>query len=139
MRRQDIVDAAREELGTTWRHQARVPGVAVDCLGLVVVTAHKLGLEPEDCTTYRRVPDPVRLHEMTSKQLVPADKHAPKPGTILLLRFEGRNTHPYHFAIVTGPDTMIHGYAVARKVVEEDIHRWLPQVVRAYDFPGVID
>jgi cell wall-associated NlpC family hydrolase len=139
MIRQDVVDAARTELGTTWRHQARRPGVALDCLGLVVATANKLGLEPEDCTTYRRQPDPVRLQRMTSEQLVLADKDALKPGMVILLRFEGRNTNPYHFAIVTGPTTMIHGYAIARKVVEEDIERWRPSIVRAFDFPGVTD
>lgn len=55
----DVVAAARGELGTPWVHQARLPGVALDCAGLVIVTAKRLGLLPEawEIADYTREPD----------------------------------------------------------------------------------
>ena len=31
----DVVTAARGQIGVPWMHQARLPGVALDCAGLV--------------------------------------------------------------------------------------------------------
>ena len=35
----DIIAIARACLGTPFRHQGRIPGVALDCAGLVVAVA----------------------------------------------------------------------------------------------------
>lgn len=43
----DVVAAARGELGTPWMFQGRLPGVALDCLGLVAVAAERAGLPSE--------------------------------------------------------------------------------------------
>lgn len=55
----DVVAAARAELGTRWMHQQRIPGVALDCAGLVIVTARRLGLVAPafDVNAYPRLPD----------------------------------------------------------------------------------
>ncbi len=57
--RADVVAAARRHLGTAWAHQGRLPGVALDCAGLVIVVARELGLVgPEwDVNGYRPQPD----------------------------------------------------------------------------------
>ena len=58
----------------------------------------------------------------------------------LLMRFE---REPMHFAIISAgaagnPTRMIHGYAQARKVVENGIDAlWRSRIVRAYGYPGV--
>lgn len=59
----DVVAAARGMLGTPWRHQARLPGVAIDCAGLVVCVARQLGLLPLgfDINGYSRNPDGTML------------------------------------------------------------------------------
>jgi len=138
MKRSDIVEAARKHLGTRWRHQARRPGVALDCLGLVVVTALDLGLPVEDTTAYKRRPNPKQLWGEVSRQLTRVEGDVIRPGSVLLLHFS-ESGYPYHFAFATTENRMIHGYAKARKVVEHDIEDWLGQVSAVFDFPGVED
>lgn len=55
----DVVAEARRHLGTPWVHQGRTPGVALDCIGLVIVVARRLGLVAEDfdINGYPRLPD----------------------------------------------------------------------------------
>ena len=47
MNRQDVVTAAREWIDTPFHHQARLKGVGVDCVGLVIGVARELALVPE--------------------------------------------------------------------------------------------
>lgn len=55
----DVVAQARTHVGTPWVHQGRLPGVALDCAGLLIVVARELGLVPEDLDVngYSRWPD----------------------------------------------------------------------------------
>lgn len=57
--REDVVAAARQHIGTPWVHQGRLPGVALDCAGLVIMVARELGLvAPDfDINGYARWPD----------------------------------------------------------------------------------
>lgn len=61
--RADVVAAARSHLGTRWAHQGRLPGVALDCAGLVIVVARHLALVDEgfDVNGYSRWPDGTML------------------------------------------------------------------------------
>lgn len=138
MKRQEIVDAARQHLGTRWRHQARVPGVALDCLGLIVVTARDLGLLVEDTVNYSRRPNSRLLWKEVSRQLARVEGDEIKAGSVLLMHFS-KDQNPYHFAFATSDSRMIHGYAKARKVVEHDIEDWLPSITAVFDFPGIED
>jgi cell wall-associated NlpC family hydrolase len=48
------------------------------------------------------------------------------------------NNSPVHLAIVTGPDTIIHAFAINRRVVEHRIDdRWRSLIAGAYRVPGV--
>jgi cell wall-associated NlpC family hydrolase len=55
----DVVRWARAQQGTPWRHQGRLPGVALDCAGLVICAARALGLVEADfdINGYSRNPD----------------------------------------------------------------------------------
>lgn len=53
---QHIVDEARSWVGTPFRHQARIKGLGVDCVGLLVGVGEVLGLEVYDQTGYGRQP-----------------------------------------------------------------------------------
>jgi len=57
--RADVVSAARGQIGVPWMHQARLPGVALDCAGLVICVAQSLGcLDPDfDISDYPRQPN----------------------------------------------------------------------------------
>lgn len=59
----DIVAEARTHIGTPWVHQGRVPGLALDCAGLLIVVARSLELiAPDvDVNGYSRSPDGTML------------------------------------------------------------------------------
>ena len=46
---EQILAAARAEIGTPFRHQGRVSGKALDCAGLICHVASVIGLEYFDC------------------------------------------------------------------------------------------
>ena len=97
-----MIAAAREAVGTPFRHQGRTVGKGIDCAGLMV---------------YAMSSALIRVHGI------------PQAGDILLMRFDG---DPCHLAICTGP-TMIHAWAIVRKVCEHDFDReWQSRVVRIY-------
>ena len=65
-----VLTEARSWMGTPWHHQARLKGVGVDCIGLVVGVCSALGLPLEDSKNYARYPDGVALAKELARQLV---------------------------------------------------------------------
>lgn len=132
----DIITAARACIDTPFMHQGRLPGLALDCAGLVIVVAKAIGAEYTDVVGYSRSPSGGMLESCLCSQpsldiITGADKQA---GDILLIRFAG---DPQHLAIFTG-DTIIHSYASVGKVCEHVMDAaWEKRVVCAYRFKGL--
>lgn len=114
----DVVAAARQHLGTPWRHQGRMPGVALDCAGLVIIVARQLGLVPEafDVNGYSRAPDGSmeRWCDLHMQRLA-----AIELGAVLVLQTD---KEPQHMGVVGdyrhGGHSLIHGSSTAGEVVE---------------------
>ena len=126
----EIIAAARAELGTPFVHQGRIPGRALDCAGLAVVVASHWHT-PVEPAAYGRSPYLGLLQQWVEAQDFLEPARQPEAGCILLMRF-GRD--PQHLAICAG-DMMIHSYSTIGRVVE---HRysdvWRARTVRAYRF-----
>src|SRR5258705_11857517 len=69
--------------GTPYRHQGRLKGVGVDCIGLLVGVAHALGLTDYDLTDYDKRPDG-SLRARMNEQLDPIPLNEAKAGDVLL-------------------------------------------------------
>jgi hypothetical protein len=67
----EILAAARTWLGTPWRHQGRLKGVAMDCGGLILGVGRDLGLLDFDTRAYGRIPDGRLLRAVCEQHLVP--------------------------------------------------------------------
>jgi len=136
MRRADILTVARSMLGTPFMHQGRLPGVALDCAGLVIAVARQLGIDHTDVAGYGRRPHLGLLDETLDNQsclavVAPAEA---LPGDILLMRFA---KEPQHLAIYAG-QTIIHSWEAPGKVVEHGLDAiWSNRIVRVYRFTGV--
>lgn len=132
----DILAAARACLDTPFRHQGRVPGLALDCAGLIVSVAQALGIDHCDVADYGRLPNNGQLAGVLDAQpalraVVVADM---QPGDILLMRFV---KEPQHLAFL-GESTLIHSWEGAGKVCEHGIDDiWRRRIVRVYRFAGV--
>lgn len=139
IRSSDIVKAARELIGTPYKHQGRTPGKELDCVGVIIATGKLSGALPLefDYLGYSRDADGSLLREFDNYGLSLPDLTA---GAIALFKIDAV---PHHCGIITprfkGDDWgVVHAYQSAKKVKEHNlICWWKTKIVRLYGFPGV--
>lgn len=124
----DLIAAARSYVGTPFHHLARLPGVGLDCIGVIVCAAKACGFAHRDEAAY-----PLRsngqLRINLDEQLVRVPVAV--AGDVLLMSL-GDDEH--HVALYTGT-TIIHAYAVVRRCVEQPMADiWWPKVRGIYRF-----
>ena len=132
----DILTAARQCIGTPFRHQGRMLGFGLDCAGVAVHAARQAGLGVIEIDGYSRTPANGMLESALDGQpyleQVAIDDRL--PGDLLLMRFAAE---PQHIAICAG-ETIIHAYRAAGKCCEHRLDaRWAARIVRAYRFRGI--
>jgi cell wall-associated NlpC family hydrolase len=110
----DIIQYARETLGTPYKHQGRINGMALDCIGVAIYVAQKLGVEYLDLHAYGASPHKGLLEDMMDAQPCLERVHDRQPGDVLQMRFA---IEPQHVAIWTG-GTIIHCSRDTGRVVE---------------------
>ena len=150
--RAQTIATARRFLGWGWRHQGRGPA-HVDCVGLPILVAWKLGIRPPDfdVTGYSRTANLQRLvaafqAEMTEKAVTQA-----LPGDLVVTR---DRILPCHCGILGEKSyglSLIHARASVgrqrtkglqgRGQVREDAYEpeWRARATHCFSFPGVID
>ena len=131
----EAVAAARQCLGTPFRHQGRVPGAGLDCLGLILHVGAAVGCPLAAPRAYAHDPAHYNLLAGAESNACLArvmDLSALQAGDILLIQI---GAHVRHMAVYTG-DTMIHVWGGGvNQVCEHGIDtRWRRRVVAAYRF-----
>ena len=132
----DILAAARQCLGTPFRHQGRLVGTGLDCAGVAIHVAREIGAGVIDVFGYGRTPANGQLEQSLDSQpclerVLSADR---QPGDVLLMRF---TSEPQHLAIFAG-DTIIHAYESAGLCCEHRLSSmWAARIVRVYRFRGI--
>ena len=134
--RMEIVEKAREYLGTPFHHQARLKKVGVDCIGLIVCVANELGFSIEDCTTYSRKPSDVLLLQEMRFKLDEIPKEEAGFADVLLFWISRTSLRPQHIAYKTDIG-LIHTWAHAGKVVETPMGNWDRRICGAFRLKGV--
>lgn len=142
--RADVVEQARSWLGTPWHHQARLHGVGVDCVGLVIGVARELALVPPgfDVAAYPRTPSGASLMHLVDLHMARAAVDAPlQPGQVVVVAFDA---DPQHLGILGdyrhGGLSIIHAAALAQppRVIETRLmFSRSMRFVAAFDLPGV--
>ena len=138
-----ILTAAREWIGTPYRHQASLKGVGCDCLGLVRGVWRALyGNEPESVPAY--APDwaeaargeplaEAGLRHMTAVALAEF-----APGDVLLFRWR-HGLAAKHAGIASEAARMIHAHDGAAVAEVALAPWWRRRLAFAFRFPGVGD
>ena len=130
-----IVNEARSWLAVPWRHQGRDREFGVDCVGLVLVVAWKLGLANDDHTGYKQGVYGRKFRERLMRAgltLKPLDEAI--YGDVVVLTEE---RYPCHMGIL-GRGSIIHAHIRYRRVVEEPWPgEWADKALDAFAFPGV--
>ena len=141
--RADIVKIARGHVGTRYAHLGRAPGVALDCIGLLVVTLREAGLTHvanHDVLGYHRRPTGNELVTVLSKALLPGDEPRIASVGAFWITDPSRPTHVAIFAKHPAIDALsiIHSYVPARKVAENvyDAY-WQYRLAHLFEIPGL--
>ena len=135
----DILTAARQCLGTPFRHQGRQVGVGLDCAGVAIHVARAIGVAHLDVSGYGRTPAHGQLEQALEDQ--PCLERVPspydrQPGDLLLMRFA---RDPQHLAICAG-ETMIHGWESVGRCVEHPLDAtWRRRIVAVAEFVDADD
>ncbi len=133
MLRSEISAAALAMVGTPFHAQGRLPGVGLDCIGVVVCLARHFNLPHTDVAAYPLRPNGM-LMPLLDAQLVRVHRE-PQEGDVLLMSFAGE---PHHVAVMVGGGRIVHAYATVRKcVVQSYTDHWRAKVRAVYQFPGV--
>lgn len=141
MKRADIVAAAMGVLRTPFRHQGRVPGVGLDCVGLYIHVCQELGLECIDTTGYARDPYDGTLERELDRQpcLERISIVDAKAGDILAMRISKAPQHiAFHAGFIVGHPYIIHSSEDAGHVCHHRVDStWRHRILLAYRFKGV--
>ncbi len=120
-----VVAAARSWIGTPYHHAADVKGVGVDCAMILVRVFCDLGLiEPFDPRPYTR---DWMLHRDDERYLGflfarTREVAEPNPGDVIVFRY-GRCFSHGGIVTVQKPLTIVHAFAPARVVIEDNVER----------------
>lgn len=142
-----IISQARKYIGTPFRHQARVLGLGVDCVGLVLCVAEDLGLHdvngaPLLRTDYSNYPMEPQRGDVQKECALRFRRELLtniQPGFVVTMKIP---IEPCHAGIVSncGDELfLIHAYnAGPMKVVEHRIDEtWLRRITGVFSFPEV--
>lgn len=94
-----LVEAAREFIGTKFRHRGRSI-YGLDCAGLVVMSYRACGVDVQDFTLYGREPHRNGLVTHVTAALglpLPEENRTLMEGDVVVMRFD---REPHHLAIV---------------------------------------
>jgi cell wall-associated NlpC family hydrolase len=142
--REDVVRVARSYIGTPYHHLGRVPGIGLDCAGVVICVGRELGLVSSDfdVPVYSPAPDGHSLLAWCDEHLGFPQTHLTLlPGHVIVLRAGKR---PQHIGIVGdyvhGGLSLIHSNMSASpsRVTESRLVFSRAMVfVKGYSMPGV--
>lgn len=135
-----VVEAARQWLGTPYRHRASMLGAGCDCLGLLRGVWRTLyGREPVAVPTYRadRRGDahPEALREAAERILV-AETGPVAAGQVVLFRLGGLS-EPRHCGIMVAQTRFIHAQEHLGVVEANLTPGWAKRVSGRYRFPDL--
>jgi cell wall-associated NlpC family hydrolase len=142
--RSDIVAYARTLIGTPFHHAARLPGVGVDCAGVLVLVARQCALVSQDfdLPAYAEHPDGRTMLAWCDKYMgARLTEKTMQPGDAVVMITDRL---PQHLGVLGdhrhGGLSLIHASNTANppRVIETGL-RWLPnqRFVASYSFPGV--
>lgn len=139
MKREDVINEARQWIGCRWEHQACLKGVACDCVGLVrgvheQLTGDSFSGDYDYPATWHLFKREEKLYEECKKYMNEIPIEDIQPGDILLFAFRPRFP-AHHLAILTDENTIIHSYMDVGRVVETSYNaEWKKMTRYAFRF-----
>ncbi len=140
--RRDLIEEAREWIGTPYHYRAAVKGAGCDCVGLInALRAWALGETPLEMPAYSRDFANSAANETLLaagyQNLVPIALGTERPGDVVAFRWRDRMA-VMHVGLLVENDRVIHARRVTG-VCEVSILPWRDhgRLAAAFSFPGV--
>ena len=139
----DVTRVARSYIGTPFHHMGRLPGVGLDCVGVLICCARELGLVTPgfDIPAYTPTPDGTTMLAWAKEYMTPLSREAMSPRNVILLITD---TEPQHLAILGdylhGGLSIIHAANSAKppRVIETRLmFSRVQRFVAVYALPGM--
>ena len=141
--RADVVRVARSYLGTPFHHMGRLPGVGLDCAGVLICASRELGLvAPDyDLPAYTTWPDGHSMLEWATARMSRVQQKDMAPGDAIMLIVD---RFPQHLGILGdylhGGLSLIHAANNAKppRVIETRLLLSRTQrFVATFSLPGI--
>lgn len=135
-----VVSAARDWLGTPYRHQASRKGVGADCLGLVRGVFEEVTGQPAErpgayARDWAEKAGEERLLDAALRHCGPAIAFdQAKPGDILIFRWR-EGFAAKHAGILSGKDRFIHAYEQAGVIESALVPAWRRRIAAIHRIP----
>jgi NlpC/P60 family putative phage cell wall peptidase len=137
-----VVSAAREFLGTPYRHQGSLAGAGCDCLGLLRGVWRRLhGAEPMAMPAYRadmRDPENADALRLAAERLLLLESGPILAGQVVLFRLGGM-AEPKHCGILVSAERFIHAQERLGVVEANLTEAWSRRIAGRFRFPDVKD
>jgi cell wall-associated NlpC family hydrolase len=134
MTRAEFIAAARSYIGTPFHHQGRLPGVGLDCAGVIVCAAAACGYSVQDVQGYGRIPSGGLLEQAVLDHCDIIPFESLQTGDIVLFAFR---SEPQHLAVYDN-GMLIHAYQDVGKVVENGLDAtWRGRLRGCYALRGI--
>lgn len=119
-------------IGTSYRHQGRVPGIGLDCAGVLICSMRDAGYAVNDCRSYSRVP-PRNLLQATveSHGLQEVTRGQPQDGDVMLFWMRNKRL-VIHCGICTNNGRDIIHVESGRKVEAVPMQLWRHQLAKVF-------
>jgi hypothetical protein len=145
--RADIIKQARHYLKTPFQHQARVRGVGMDCVGLILSIGEDLKLldstgvaiRRNDYLSYSAQPSDSFVQEEMKRRLILKPWQSMQPGDAVTMKLP---FHPCHAGIISENSGMlyiVHAFGGIKYEVTEHIidEQWRHRICCVFSWPGV--
>ncbi len=137
--RAQIVTEARRWLGTPFKHQGRIIGEGVDCVGVLIAIAYRFDYAGgyEDPCDYPAQPHTDYMERMLNHYLEPVRRVDRQPADILTFAFK-RNLQ--HVAILVEPDRILHAWNRGKNAIVDESRltgKYIDAMRRCYKFRGL--
>ena len=137
-----IAAAARSLVGTPFHYGGRIPGVGIDCAGVVACAFASLGVALKDARSYPGGDQYPLLESLLSASFDEVGAGNAQPGDVLLFRrtqgpASRRVENHVGIATIAEPLTMVHAFphGYADRVVEAPLSRFfIESLVAAYRY-----
>ncbi len=134
--RSKIIEAARDWIGTPWRHHQRNKTKGCDCVQFILGVGKELGHPIPEFPNYYRSPEGDELLFKLELVLEKIDPKEALPGDVLVFKntFKGL---PHHVGFLSYNNKLIHADQRAGRVVEVNIGYLQRLIVGAYKLRGI--